>query len=53
MSRLVIAKMLDKRAQSTLTLKIRFVRNLSLLDVTRISLEIVIFNPKEIKEYYI
>ena len=33
---------------STLILKIKFVRNLAILDATETSLGIVIFNPKEI-----
>ena len=42
-SGLVIAKMLHKKAQSTLLLKYKFVT----LDVTNISLETMIFNPKD------
>ena len=40
-------KMLDKKAQSTMMLKLKFVWNLATLDVTDISLEIVIVDPKE------
>ena len=39
--------MLDKKAESTLMLKITFVRNSAALDVTNSSLETVISNPKE------
>ena len=46
-SGLVIFKMLDKKAQSTLRIKLKFVRNTSTLDITNISLETVIFNPNE------
>ena len=46
-SGLAIVKMLDKRAQSRLMLKLKFVWNLAALDVTNSSLETVIFNPKE------
>ena len=38
--------MLDRKAQSTMMLKLKFVIRL-LLDVTKSSLEIVIFDPKE------
>ena len=46
-SGLLIVKMLDKRTQSTLLLKLSFVRNSSTLDVINSSLETVTFNPKE------
>ena len=39
--------MLDKKAQSTLMLKLKFVGNSATLDVTNCSLEKEIFNPKE------
>ena len=39
--------MLDKKTQSALMLKVRFVRNSAILDVTNISFETAIFNPKE------
>ena len=39
--------MLAKKAQSRLVLKLKFVRNSATLDVTNISFETVIFNPKE------
>ena len=42
-----IVKMLDKKSQSTLMLKLKFVQNLATLDVTNSSLETVIFDPKE------
>ena len=40
--------MLDKKAQSRVVLKLKFVGNLATLDVTNISLETVIFDQKEI-----
>ena len=59
-SGLAIVQMLDKKAQSTLMLKLKFVRNSATLDVTNSSLETVTFNPKEMfgilhissKKYY-
>ena len=45
---LAIVKMLDSKAQNTMMLKHKFVWNLATLDVTNNSLEMVIFNPKEI-----
>ena len=39
--------MLDKKAQSTMMLKLKFVWNLATLGVTNRSLETVIFDPKE------
>ena len=47
MSRLVIVKMLDKKVQSTLMLKLNFVRNSATLDVTNNSFKTVIFNQRE------
>ena len=41
--------MLDKKAQSTLMLKLEFVRNTASLDVTNIYFEMVIFNPKHMQ----
>ena len=46
-SGLAIVKMLDRKAQNTMMLKLKFVRNLATLDVTNSSLETVIFDPKE------
>ena len=46
-SGLVIVKMLEKKAQSTLTFKFKFVRNAASLDVTNSSFEMVLFNLKE------
>ena len=46
-SGLVIVKMLDKKAQSPLMIKLKYVRNTANLDVMNSSLETVIFNPKE------
>ena len=39
--------MLDKKAQSALMLKLKFVRNFATLDLTNSSFETVIFNLKE------
>ena len=44
---LAIVKTLNKKAQSTLMLKFKFVQILATLDVTNNSLETVIFDPKE------
>ena len=47
MSGLAIIKILDKKAQNTKMLKLKFVGNLSTLDVTNSSLETIIFDLKE------
>ena len=39
--------MLDRKAQNTMMLKLKFVWNLATLDVTNTSLEAIIFDPKE------
>ena len=39
---IVIVKMIDKKAQSALMLKLKFVRNTTSLDITNISFETVI-----------
>ena len=44
---LAIIKMLDKKTQNTMMLKLKFIQNLGTLDVTKSSLETVIFDPKE------
>ena len=46
-SGLAIVKMLDKWDKSTFMLKVKFLRNLATLDVTKSSLETAIFDPKE------
>ena len=46
-SELAIVKMLDMKAQNTMMLKLQFVQNLATLDVTDSSLEIVIFDTRE------
>ena len=46
-SGLAIVKMLDRKAQNTMMLKLKFVQNLATLDVTNNSLETVIFVSKE------
>ena len=43
----LIVKMVDRKAQNTMLLKLNFVQNLATLDVTNSSLETVIFDPKE------
>ena len=45
-SGLAIVKMLDKKAQNMLMLKLKFVRNLATLDVTNCSLDMVISDSK-------
>ena len=39
--------MLDRKAQNTMMLKLKFIWNLATLDITNSSLESVIFDPKE------
>ena len=39
--------MLDKKAQHTMMIKLKFVQNLATLDVINSSLDTVIFDPKE------
>ena len=46
-SGLAIIKILDKNAQSTMMLKLKFTWNLAILDVRNTCLETVIFDPKE------
>ena len=46
-SGLAIVRLLDHDAQNTMMEKLKFVQNLTTLDVTNSSLEIVTFNPKE------
>ena len=46
-SGLAIIKMLDRKTQNIMMLKLKFVWNLATLDVTNSSLETVIFDPKE------
>ena len=46
-SGLAIIKLLDKPTQSIIMLKVMFMRNAAILDVTNSSLEILILNPKE------
>ena len=46
-SGLAIVKMLDKKSQSTVMLKLKFIRNMATLEVTNNTQETVIFNPKE------
>ena len=46
-SGLAIIKLLDKPTQSIIMLKVKFMRNAAILDVTNSSSEILILNPKE------
>ena len=46
-SGLAIFKILDRKAQNTIMLKLKFTLNLAILDITNSGLETVIFNPKE------
>ena len=46
-SGLAIVKMLDRKAQNTMMLKLKFVQNLPIIDVMNSGLESVIFDPKE------
>ena len=46
-SGLAIIKMLDKKAQNPMMLKLTFVQNVATLDIISSSLETVIFDPKE------
>ena len=45
-SGLAIIKLLDKTTQSIIMLKVKFMRNAAILDVTNSSSEILILNPK-------
>ena len=42
-----MVKILDRKAQNTMMLKLKFTRNLAILDVMISGLETVIFNPKD------
>ena len=44
---LAIIKMLNKKSQSTVMLKLKFIRNMATYDMTNNTQEMVIFNPKE------
>ena len=46
-SGLAIIKLLDKPTQSIIMLKVKFMRNASILDMMNSSSEILIFNPKQ------
>ena len=46
-SGLAIEKMLDSKEQCTVVLKLKFIRNWALLDVTNNTQETVIFEPKQ------
>ena len=39
--------MLDKKTPIATILKVKFIRNLAILDMTKSSLKIVVFSPKE------
>ena len=44
---LAIVKILDRKTQNSMMLKLKFTWNLAILDVTNSGLETVIFYPKE------
>ena len=46
-SGLTIIKLLDKSTQSVIMLKVKFLRNAAILDLTNSSSEILILNPEE------
>ena len=46
-SELATVKILDRRVQNTVMLKLKSTSNLAILDVIKSSLEAVIFDPKE------
>ena len=46
-SGLATIKVLDKHAQNTMMLKLKFTQNVAILDITDSGLETVIFDPKE------
>ena len=43
-----IVKLLDKLAQSVIMLKVKFLRNIAMLDITNSNLIILILDPKEV-----
>ena len=45
---LAINKILDRKAQNTIMLKLKYTQNLAILDLMNSGLESVIFNPKEL-----
>ena len=47
-SSLAIVKLLDKLTQSVIMLKVKFLRNIAMLDITNSSSETLIWNPKEV-----
>ena len=46
-SNLAIIKLLDKLTQSVIMLKVKFLRNVAMLDITKSSSESPVINPKE------
>ena len=46
-SGLAIVTMLDSKVENIMRLKLKFIQNLATFNVTNSSLEMVIFNPKE------
>ena len=46
-SGLVKVKMLDKKEHSSVMLKLKFIQNMAALHLTNNTLDMVIFNPKE------
>ena len=49
-SSLAIVKLLDKLTQSVIMLKVKFLRNIAMLDITNSGSETLILNPKEVLE---
>ena len=47
-SNLAIVKLLDKLTQSVIILKVKFLQNVAMLDITNGSSETFILNPKEV-----
>ena len=47
-SGLAIIKLLDKSTQSTIMLKVKFMQNIVMMDMTNSSSEILILSPKEV-----
>ena len=51
-SGLVIVKILDRKVQKPMMLKLKFTQNLAMVDVMNSGLETVKFNPKEIPKEF-
>ena len=48
-SGLAIIKVIDKNTQSTMMLKLKFIQNSAMLDIPNSSLDIIIFDPKSVR----